>query len=49
MQCANCDQPGAVLVDDPGSNSVVYCMVCLPVHLIPRVTAGQLQLLGQDD
>lgn len=48
MQCANCPNEAAVLVDDPGAEPVAYCMSCLPVHLLPRVTAGQFPLLADD-
>lgn len=39
--CANCPNPGAVLIDDPGANPVVYCDTCLPQNLRARVAAGQ--------
>lgn len=40
--CCNCPGAGAVLVNDPGANPLVYCSECLPVHLIERLKAGQL-------
>lgn len=47
-KCDNCPNSGAVLIDDPGANPVVYCMSCLPTHLLPRVTAGHFQVLSDD-
>jgi hypothetical protein len=44
MKCDNCDALAVYCVNDPGTNAVYYCSLCLPHWQQQRADAGQFAL-----
>lgn len=50
MKCSNCSNPAAYIYQPSESQSIPYCIPCMPSFLRPRMKAGHLvKAEGFDD